>query len=71
MSSNDCDKSISASDLSLIHAVLESVGFRHAEPMTEADRDAACFVIAQFKQGIRDAEHLQLALTHRTGSAKS
>lgn len=65
MSSDDFYGSINSSDISRLREALTSAGFRYADPMTDGDRDAARFVIAQHQQGARSLVDMRSALAQR------
>ncbi|WP_154722223.1 hypothetical protein [Ciceribacter sp. T2.26MG-112.2] len=65
MSSDDFYGSISSSDISRLREVLTGAGFSYADPMTDRDRDAARFVIAQHQQGARSLVDMRSALAQR------
>lgn len=69
MSSDDFYGSINSSDISRLREVLTGAGFRYSDPMTDGDRDAARFVIAQHQQGACSLADLRSNLAQRALSA--
>ena len=65
MSSDDLYGSINSNDISLLREVPAAVGLTYSDSMTERDRDAARFAIAQYQHGVRCLAERRCALAKR------